>query len=76
MVAGWTASARGATMRGRERRMATTGSPAPGITAVRVGGFKSLRDPVDLAIRPLTLLAGQNSAGKSSEPQVPERPQE
>lgn len=46
--------------------MATTGSPAPGITAVRVGGFKSLRDPVDLAIRPLTLLAGQNSAGKSS----------
>jgi len=24
--------------------MATTGSPEPGITAVRVGGFKSLRD--------------------------------
>ena len=36
------------------------------LTAIRVAGFKCFRDPVDVAIRPLTLLAGANSGGKSS----------
>ena len=39
-----------------------------GITKVLVGGFKSLarKKPYNLDIRPLTLLAGANSSGKSS----------
>src|SRR4051794_12466662 len=37
-----------------------------GITGLFVHGFKSLMDPTDLAIRPLTVLAGANSSGKSS----------
>jgi hypothetical protein len=41
-------------------------SQAPGITSVRVERFKSLRDPQDIAIRPLTVIAGVNSSGKSS----------
>lgn len=36
------------------------------LTAIRLVGFKSFRDPVDVEIRPLTLLAGANSGGKSS----------
>lgn len=36
------------------------------LTAIRLGGFKCFRDPVDVAIRPLTVLAGANSGGKSS----------
>ncbi|WP_437564719.1 AAA family ATPase [Sorangium sp. So ce542] len=38
----------------------------PQITSVFVGGFKSLRDRTEVALRPLTLLAGRNSSGKSS----------
>lgn len=37
-----------------------------GIERIVVQGFKSMRDRVDVAIRPLTILAGQNSAGKST----------
>jgi hypothetical protein len=36
------------------------------IDAIRVQGFKSHRGRTEITIRPLTLLAGQNSAGKSS----------
>ncbi|HEX6902719.1 MAG TPA: AAA family ATPase [Thermoanaerobaculia bacterium] len=36
------------------------------ITAVSVGGFKSLAEEQRVEIRPLTLLAGANSSGKSS----------
>lgn len=36
------------------------------ISEIRVGGFKSLVDDVRLPIRPLTVLAGANSSGKSS----------
>jgi predicted ATPase len=32
----------------------------------RVGGYKALRDMVSIPIRPLTLIAGANSSGKSS----------
>ncbi len=37
-----------------------------GITAISVAGYKSLSRPVRLEVRPLTLLAGANSSGKSS----------
>jgi hypothetical protein len=38
----------------------------PGITRIAVTGFKSLATKTDLEIRPLTVLAGANSSGKSS----------
>lgn len=37
-----------------------------GITSITVGGFKSIRDEQHIDVRPLTLLAGANSSGKSS----------
>lgn len=37
-----------------------------GITGVDVGGYKSLLNRSELEIRPLTILAGANSSGKSS----------
>ncbi|MGL4944542.1 MAG: DUF3696 domain-containing protein [Thermoguttaceae bacterium] len=36
------------------------------ITKLSVGGFKSIADEITLDIKPLTLLAGANSSGKSS----------
>lgn len=39
---------------------------AQGLTAVSVRGFKSLYEECRLEIRPLTILAGANSSGKSS----------
>ncbi|HUA98474.1 MAG TPA: AAA family ATPase [Terracidiphilus sp.] len=38
----------------------------PGITRISVTGFKSLATKADVEIRPLTVLAGANSSGKSS----------
>lgn len=38
----------------------------PGITKISVTGFKSLANKTDVEIRPLTILAGANSSGKSS----------
>jgi predicted ATPase len=38
----------------------------PAIVGVTVGGFKSISDEQSVEIRPLTLLAGANSSGKSS----------
>src|SRR2546426_5247378 len=37
-----------------------------GITAITVRGFKSLYNESRIEIRPLTILAGANSSGKSS----------
>lgn len=37
-----------------------------GITAITVGGYKSIREETTIEIRPLTILAGANSSGKSS----------
>src|ERR1700730_9080354 len=37
-----------------------------GITRITVGGFKSINQKRDIEIRPLTILAGANSSGKSS----------
>lgn len=39
---------------------------APAISGLSVEGYKSIRDPIELQVRGLTLLAGPNSAGKSS----------
>jgi len=36
------------------------------LSAFRLEGFKSLRDLVEIPIRPLTLLAGANNAGEPS----------
>ena len=38
----------------------------PAITSLSISGFKSIVDEQTIAIRPLTLLAGANSCGKSS----------
>src|ERR1700688_2727147 len=46
---------------------AETSQPQPrGITRITVQGFKSLRDETSIRIKPLTILAGANSSGKSS----------
>jgi predicted ATPase len=37
-----------------------------GITCITVGGFKSINQKQSIEIRPLTILAGANSSGKSS----------
>jgi predicted ATPase len=39
---------------------------AKGITRITVKGFKSIADECSIEIRPLTILAGANSSGKSS----------
>ena len=41
-------------------------SKAEGITNIRVEGFKSLMAEQSIAVKPLTILAGANSSGKSS----------
>ena len=38
----------------------------PKLTEIEVGGFKSTIEPVRVPLRDLTILAGQNSAGKST----------
>lgn len=42
------------------------GKRRPPPLTLSVRGFKSLRDPVEVQLRPLTLLSGRNSSGKSS----------
>lgn len=42
------------------------GKRQPSPLTLSVRGFKSLRDPVEVELRPLTLLSGRNSSGKSS----------
>lgn len=44
----------------------TNNGAKKGITAISLSGFKSLADEYQIAIRPLTILAGANSSGKSS----------
>jgi len=36
------------------------------LTKIKVRGFKCFRDETEIEIRPLTILAGANSSGKSS----------
>src|ERR1044072_6556948 len=40
--------------------------PELAIAEITVGGFKSIADEKNIEIRPLTILAGANSSGKSS----------
>jgi hypothetical protein len=50
-------------------KMTNARGPAPGMLAISeimVAGFKSLSDEQSIEIRPLTILAGANSSGKSS----------
>jgi hypothetical protein len=46
--------------------MRVSASQPKAISAISVRGFKSLRDQSTIELRPLTLLAGANSSGKSS----------
>jgi predicted ATPase len=57
--------------KGTPRKPATNIESAPAISAIGVEGYKSLRRRTEVAIRPLTLLAGANSSGKSSVMQGP-----
>src|ERR1700730_976265 len=41
-------------------------TPPPAITSLSISGFKSIVDEQTIEVRPLTLLAGANSSGKSS----------
>ncbi len=47
-------------------KTASDSSQQTGITSITVAGFKSIRDEQTIEIRPLTILAGANSSGKSS----------
>lgn len=47
-------------------RRAPEAPAGSGISAIGVEGFKSLSGRTEIAIRPLTILAGANSSGKSS----------
>jgi predicted ATPase len=40
--------------------------PLPQVSEIRIKGYKSLADETKLEIRPLTIIAGANSSGKSS----------
>lgn len=60
--------------KGTLRKSSAKTEPAPqnsAISAIGVEGYKSLRRRTEVAIRPLTLLAGANSSGKSSVMQAP-----
>lgn len=50
----------------RARPRPKTGGSPLAVDAIAVTGFKSFRDRTEISLRPLTILAGQNSAGKSS----------
>lgn len=48
------------------RKVETMTDAAPHISGLTVKGFKSIADEAHIDIRPITLLAGANSSGKSS----------
>lgn len=50
----------------REKSVGKTKDPAANLTAIRLAGFKCFRDEAEAQIRPLTILLGANSGGKSS----------
>jgi hypothetical protein len=51
----------------RERKPSEKGPGGlPAVTSISVAGFKSIGDEQTIEVRPLTLLAGANSSGKSS----------
>lgn len=50
----------------RQRNIPQPEQKREGITRITVGGFKSIREEKSIEVRPLTILAGANSSGKSS----------
>jgi hypothetical protein len=50
----------------KRQRPKSTEATERAITGITVAGFKSIRDEQSIDIRPLTILAGANSSGKSS----------
>src|SRR5947199_7638151 len=54
-------------MAGRKPKSTSSTKPnTEGITRITIGGFKSISQEQSIEIRPLTVLAGANSSGKSS----------
>src|SRR5437588_3909856 len=54
-------------MAGRKPKSTSSTKPnTEGITRITIGGFKSISQEQAIEIRPLTILAGANSSGKSS----------
>jgi hypothetical protein len=54
-------------MMAKKTRSRSTSAKEPwAVTEIQVAGFKSISDETKLEIRPLTILAGPNSSGKSS----------
>jgi hypothetical protein len=51
---------------GRSNSTGRRRSQPPGITQISVSGYKSINREQSIEIRPLTILAGANSSGKSS----------
>jgi hypothetical protein len=52
---------------GKDKKVKAETAPEPyGIAEITVTGFKSISDEQSIEIRPLTILAGANSSGKSS----------
>jgi hypothetical protein len=50
----------------KQNRKERRNAQPKGITAISVSGYKSIREEQRIEIRPLTILAGANSSGKSS----------
>src|SRR5436189_6182902 len=51
---------------GKPKNKSQTEHTTEGITRITVGGFKSISQEQSIEIRPLTILAGANSSGKST----------
>ena len=52
------------TSTGRKHRANGSVGRGKGITAISLENFKSLANDTEIAIRPLTIIAGANSSGK------------
>ncbi|MED4954757.1 AAA family ATPase [Paenibacillus macerans] len=49
-----------------KKRKKNTSSEIKGITRISIKGYKSIKEECEIEIKPLTILAGSNSSGKSS----------
>src|SRR6195256_4660885 len=57
---------RGTSMTEQELKSQSQQKRSEGITRITVAGFKSIAQEQNIEVRPLTILAGANSSGKSS----------
>jgi predicted ATPase len=48
------------------RQLSTSNGSKKGITSITIEGFKSISQKQSIEVKPLTILAGPNSSGKSS----------